>query len=74
MIYLHLQNRLISNSHCLTYYNKLLYMCGWVGGGRGVILCIAINFADIYGTCNFAIPGTSIAGMSERDVQIEFKS
>ena len=27
MIYLHLQNRLISNSHCSTYYNKLLYVC-----------------------------------------------
>ena len=27
MIYLHLQNRLISNSHCLTYCNKLLYVC-----------------------------------------------
>ena len=26
MIYLHLQNRLISNSHCSTYYNTLLYV------------------------------------------------
>ena len=28
MIYLHLENRLISNTHCSTYYNKLLYVCG----------------------------------------------
>ena len=33
-MYLHLQNQFLSNSHCLTYYNKLLYvyMCG--GGGE----------------------------------------
>ena len=37
-----LQNQLISNSHCLTYYNKLLYMCG--GEGYCVLL---VNFADL---------------------------
>ena len=40
MIYLHLQNRLIS--HCSTYYNKLLYACG--GEGYCELL---VNFADL---------------------------
>ena len=31
MIYLHLQNQLICNSHCSTYYNKLSYVCGGEG-------------------------------------------
>ena len=51
MIYLHLQNQLISNSHFSTYYNKLLYVCG--GEGYCELL---VNFA-----------GTSIAGMRERE-------
>ena len=41
MIYLHLQNRLISNTHSSTYYNKLLYVCG--GEGYCELL---VNFAD----------------------------
>ena len=28
---IHLQNRLISNSHCSTYYDKLLFVCGGEG-------------------------------------------
>ena len=41
MIYLHLQNRLISNSHWSTYYNTLLYVC------EGVGYCeLLVNFAD----------------------------
>ena len=31
IIYLHVQNQLISNSHCSTYYNKLLYVFGEEG-------------------------------------------
>ena len=38
---IYLQNRLISISHCSTYYNKLLYVCG------GVVYCEwLVNFAD----------------------------
>ena len=62
MIYL--QNRLISDRHCSTEYKKLLYVCGREGYCE-----LLVNFADfllIYSTCNFAIPGTSIAGMRER--------
>ena len=37
----YLQNQLLSNSHCSTYYNKLLYAC--VGEGY----CeLHVNFAD----------------------------
>ena len=64
MIYL--QNRLICNRHCSTEYNKLLYVCG---GGILWIACLFCRFL-IYSTCNFAIPGTSIAGMRESGVQI----
>ena len=39
MIYLHLQNRLKSNNHCSTYYNKLLYVCV---GGRDIVNCLLI--------------------------------
>ena len=42
MMYLHLQNRLLSNSHCSTYYNKLLYVCGGDGGYCELL----VNFAD----------------------------
>ena len=47
MIYLHLQNRWISNNHCSTYYNKLLYVC-W-----GDVYCeLRVNF------CRFLIYST----------------
>ena len=54
MIYL--QNQLICNRHCSTEYNKLLYVCG------GERYCELL--------ANFAILGTSIAGMRERGVKI----
>ena len=41
MIYLQLQNRLVCNSHCSTYYNTLLHMCG--GEGYCELL---VNLAD----------------------------
>ena len=41
MIYLHLLNRLISNSHWSSYYNKLLYVT--VGEGYCELL---VNFTD----------------------------
>ena len=69
MIYLHLQNRLISNRHCSTYYNKLLNVCG--GEGYCELL---VNFADflfIVHAILLFIPGTSIVGMRERGVQIQ---
>ena len=56
MIYL--QNQLISNRHCPTEYNKLLYVYG--GGGDGYCELL-VNFVDflfiVPGTCNFVIPG-----------------
>ena len=43
MIYLHLENLLISNSHGSTYYNKLLYVCG------GEWYCVLlVNFEDFW--------------------------
>ena len=51
-MYLYLQNRLISN--------KLLYVCG----GEGY--CELLLIVQISYLCNFAIPGTSIAGTRER--------
>ena len=72
MIYLHLQNRLINNSHCSTYYNKLLYVCE--GEGYYALL---VNFVLIVHAI-FAIPGTSIAGMRDEasifSEAFEFKS
>ena len=57
-----------SNSHCSTYYNKLLYVCG----GEGYC-------EFLYSPCNFATPCTSIVAMREREASIfketfEFKS
>ena len=42
MIYLHSQNPLICNSHCSTYYNKLLYVCGGEGYCK-----LLVNLADL---------------------------
>ena len=65
----YLQDRLICNRHCSTEYNKLLYMC--VEEGYCELLVLKFFRFFIYSTCNFAIPGTSIAGMRERGVQIQ---
>ena len=56
------QNRLVSNSHCSTYYNKLLYV--W---GEGYFELL-VNFADFLFIVHaiFSIPSTSIARMRER--------
>ena len=45
MIYLHLQNRLISNSPCSTYYKTLLYVSG--GGGYCELFVDLANFLFI---------------------------
>ena len=67
MIYLHLQNLLISNSHGSTYDKTLLYVS--VGGGYCELL---VNFADFLFIVHviFTIPGTSIAEI-ERGVQMQ---
>ena len=41
MIFLHLLNRLISNNHWSTYYNKLVYVCGGEGYCK-----LFVNFSD----------------------------
>ena len=56
---------MISNSHCSTYYNKLLYVCG------AEEYCeLLVNLADFLFIV-LAIPGTSIAGMRERRTDSE---
>ena len=63
-----LNNKILTFHHLFTFtesfYNTLLYVCG----GEGYCELLA-NYADflfiVPGKCNFAIPGTSIAGMEE---------
>ena len=56
---------MISNSYWSTYYNKLLYVCGGEGYCK-----LLVNVADFLFIVH-AIPGTSIAGVRERGIQIQ---
>ena len=66
MMYLHLQDQLISNSYGSTYYNKLLYVCVG-GGGEGyceLLLIFQISYLQYMQFCySIYIHG----GMRERE-------